>query len=52
MLHLLLDWEYPHWMMMAGAVLVALGFIGFTFQQNRNGEPPDHEPPEMKLNGK
>ncbi len=19
MLHLLLDWEYPHWMMMAGA---------------------------------
>ncbi len=24
MLHLLLDWEYPHWMMMAGAILVAL----------------------------
>ncbi len=22
MLHLLLDWEYPHWMMMAGAILV------------------------------
>jgi hypothetical protein len=21
MLHLLLDWEYPHWMMMAGASL-------------------------------
>ena len=28
MLHLLLDWEYPHWMMMAGAILVAAGFIG------------------------
>jgi len=24
MLHLLVDWEYPHWMMMAGAILVAL----------------------------
>ena len=51
MLHLLFDWEYPHWMMLAGAILVALGFIGFAFQQNRNAEPPDHEPPEM-LNGK
>jgi hypothetical protein len=52
MLHLLLDWEYPHWMMMAGAILVAAGFIGLAFHRNRNGEPPDHEPPEMKLNGK
>ena len=51
MLHLLFDWEYPHWMMLAGAILVALGFIGFAFQQNRNAEPPDHEPPEL-LNGK
>src|SRR5258708_28276519 len=31
MLHLLLDWEYPHWMMMAGAILVAAGFIGLHF---------------------
>jgi len=37
MLHLLLDWEYPHWMMMAGAIPVALGFMGFAFHQNRNG---------------
>ena len=37
MLHLLLDWEYPHWMMMAGAILVAAGFIGLAFHQNRNG---------------
>jgi len=36
MLHLLLDWEYPHWMMMAGATLVALGFIGLAFHRNRN----------------
>ena len=37
MLHLLFDWEYPHWMMMAGAILVALGFIGLAFNRNRNG---------------
>jgi hypothetical protein len=37
MLHLLLDWEYPHWMMIAGALLVAAGFIGLTFHRNRNG---------------
>ncbi len=29
--------EYPHWLMVAGAVLVAFGFIGFVFSQNRNG---------------
>ena len=33
-LHLLLDWEYPHWMMMAGAILVAAGFIGLAFHRN------------------
>ena len=37
MLHLLLDWEYPRWMMMAGAILVAAGFIGLAFHRNRNG---------------
>ncbi len=37
MLHLLFDWEYPHWMMMAGAILVAAGFIGLVFHRNRNG---------------
>ncbi len=41
MLHLLVDWEYPHWMMMAGAILVALGFMGFAFHQNRNGPVKD-----------
>jgi hypothetical protein len=28
--------EYPHWMMMAGAILVAAGFIGLAFHRNRN----------------
>jgi hypothetical protein len=43
--------EYPHWMMVAGAVLVALGFISFAFRQNRNVEP-DHESTEMKAKEK
>jgi len=29
--------ECPHWLMVAGAVLAAYGFIGFVFSQNRNG---------------
>jgi hypothetical protein len=29
--------EYPHWLMVAGAALVVVGFIGFVFRQNRNG---------------
>ena len=28
--------DYPHWLMIAGAVLVAFGFIGFAFSQNKN----------------
>jgi hypothetical protein len=44
--------EYPHWLMVAGAILVALGFIGLGFRQNRNVEPDDHEPTRMKANGK
>ena len=35
----------PHWMMMAGAILVVLGLIGFAFNQNRN-VGPNHEPPK------
>jgi hypothetical protein len=30
--------EYPHWMMMAGAILVAAGFIGLAFHRNRSVE--------------
>ncbi len=43
--------EYPHYLMIAGAILVAFGFIGFAFGKNRNAEP-DHQPPEVKANGK
>jgi LPXTG-motif cell wall-anchored protein len=43
--------EYPHWLMVAGAVLVVLGFIGYAFRRNRNVEP-DQKPPQMKASGK
>jgi hypothetical protein len=36
--------QYPHWMMVTGAVLVVLGFIGFAFRQNRDGVTPVDEP--------
>lgn len=27
--------EYPHWLMLAGAVLVLAGLVGWAFQRNR-----------------
>ena len=36
---------------MAGALLVALGFIGLAFDRSRNVEP-DHETPEVEANDK
>jgi len=30
--------EYPHWMMIAGAILAAVGFTGLAFHRNRNVE--------------
>jgi hypothetical protein len=40
-LRMLSAMQYPHWLMVAGAVLVVLGFIGFAFRQNRNAEPDE-----------
>ena len=51
-LQLLFDWEYPHWMMLAGAILVAAGFLGLAFHRNRNGRPDDHEPPAAMASGR
>ena len=30
--------QYPHWLMVAGALLVMLGFIGFAFHRNNAAE--------------
>ena len=43
--------EYPHWLMVAGAALVAIGFIGVAFCQNRTIEL-DYEATEIKASGK
>jgi hypothetical protein len=31
--------QYPHWMMIGGAVLVVLGFLGFALRQNKFDPP-------------
>ena len=36
--------EYPHWMMIAGPILVAAGFIGLAFHRNRNVETDQKNP--------
>jgi hypothetical protein len=44
--------QYPHWLMVAGAVLVVLGFIGFAFSQNKNGATVDELAHEAGLGAK
>ncbi len=31
--------QYPHWLMVAGAVLVVLGFIGYALRKNTEPNP-------------
>jgi hypothetical protein len=33
--------QYPHWLMVVGAALVVVGFVGFAFRKNRNAEPDE-----------
>jgi hypothetical protein len=35
--------QYPHWLMVAGAVLVVLGFIGLALRQKRDVERDDEQ---------
>lgn len=39
---------YPHWMIVAGALFIVLGFVGLAFHRNRNPEP-EEEPAAKKL---
>jgi hypothetical protein len=46
--------EYPHWMMVAGALLVVAGFIGLGFSWYTNRAPPEEnlhpaEPPNSSV---
>ena len=35
--------QYPHWLMVAGAVLVAIGFIGVAFHRNSDVESDEFD---------
>lgn len=39
--------EYPHWMIVAGALFIVLGFIGLAFRRKRDPEP-EEEPTAKK----
>jgi len=43
--------EYSHWLIVAGAVLVAIGFIGLAFRRDSDVEP-NQESTELKANWK
>jgi hypothetical protein len=43
---LLLSIELPHWLMIGGAILIAMGFLGLAFTRNKEAATnPDSEPP-------
>ena len=45
--------EYPHWLMVVGAVLVVIGFIGFAFHRNnaaRISDNPEQTSPNDEAN--
>jgi hypothetical protein len=33
--------ELPHWLMIAGAVLLAMGFLGLAFTRNKEAATPE-----------
>jgi hypothetical protein len=48
------EMEYPHWLMVAGAVLVVVGFVGLGFSLNRNLEQTEdnvHPAPNFSVAG-
>lgn len=44
--------KYPHWLMIAGAFFVVLGFIGLLFSRNRNAVDEGTHGTETKAKGK
>ena len=46
--------QYPHWLMVAGAVLVVVGFIGLAYRKNkaeRISDNPEQTSPNDEANG-
>jgi len=45
--------QYPHWIMVGGAILVVIGFVGIALQRNRDDEvQADESPQEVEANDK
>jgi hypothetical protein len=42
MMNWFLALQYSHWLIITGTALVAIGFVGFAFDQNRNGQPEEN----------
>ncbi|TMJ83258.1 MAG: LPXTG cell wall anchor domain-containing protein [Alphaproteobacteria bacterium] len=40
--------EYPHWLMIAGILLIAFGLIGLAFRRNRDTSPSREIEPKAK----
>ena len=40
--------EYPHWLMIAGILLIAFGLIGLAFRRNRDTSPSGEIEPKAK----
>jgi hypothetical protein len=50
------EMEYPHWLMVAGALLVVAGFLGLGFSRYMNREPAEDNlhpaaPPNSSIAG-
>jgi hypothetical protein len=39
--------EYPHWLMLTGAVMVAFGFVGIAFLKNKTEPAEDNMEQEV-----
>jgi LPXTG-motif cell wall-anchored protein len=42
--------EYPHWLMIAGILLIAFGLIGLAFRRNRDTTPSREIEPKTTQN--
>jgi hypothetical protein len=40
--------ELPHWLMIGGAILTAMGFLGLVFTRNKAATNPDSETPAQR----
>jgi hypothetical protein len=42
------EMQYPHWLIVAGSALVAVGYVGSIFQWNAGSDGQEMAPPEKR----